>query len=292
MRWQDTLRELDAKFAAGALSADQHRRMRDEVLAEASGTVSLSAAPPLAVSEPPLAVSEPPRPPVAPPPQPERMDVPRFSPSLSESIDGRSLFANTASKRSRLTPLLVIIGLAVAAGGVWFYLTWPPRADEVNSPPPRVEQSATLANRLPKLPGTVIVAPAMLPAAVGIQFGLYPPAVAQGVGGSSAGLANVAATDGPTTITANLLDNAAGPDRTAEVVAHATAGGWELAKAPDFEARVSVVQSVSGQFQLYRAVYKSDRSTVIITIAGPRSDQARPAFDAIVERALADLPAR
>lgn len=284
MRWQDTLRELDAQFAAGALSADQHRRMRDEVLAEASGTVSLSAAPPLAVTEPA-------RPPIA-PPAPERMDVPRFSPSLSESIDGRSLFANTASKRGRLTPLLVIIGLALAAGGVWFYLTRSTAADEVNSPPPRVEQSATLANRLPKLPGTVIVAPAVLPAAVGIQFGFYPPAVAQGVSGSSAGLANVAATDGPTAITANLLDNAAGPDRTAEVVAHATAGGWQLAKAPDFEARVSVVQSVSGEIQLYRAVYKSDRSTVIITTAGPRTDQARPAFDAIVEHALADLPAR
>jgi hypothetical protein len=86
MDWQDELRRLDKQLSEGEISAQEYRRMRDELLAEASapaqGRGSLWSAarpevtpepapPPAAAPRPPAPPKPPPAaPPVAPPPTP------------------------------------------------------------------------------------------------------------------------------------------------------------------------------------------------------------------------------
>ncbi|TLW93440.1 hypothetical protein FFT09_08575 [Saccharomonospora piscinae] len=54
MSWQEKLRRLDSEFAAGRISGSEHRRRREDILAEVSGSPLASATPTRAES-PPLA---------------------------------------------------------------------------------------------------------------------------------------------------------------------------------------------------------------------------------------------
>ncbi|GAA2990071.1 hypothetical protein [Actinokineospora diospyrosa] len=271
MQWQDTLRDLDDRLAAGEIDSAEHRRLRDEALAEASGTtrrvhIPSSAFLPQREHTPPRAL--------------DLADRGRF-------VDGEALFVESSGRVGRIA--LGVVGAAIlVAAGVWLFSGDSEPVAEAPPPQPTTASRADeLAKGLPKLPGTIRSQPSVLPVSVGPQLGLYGPEIPNA---GSSGLVNAASTDGPRSLTVNVLDNGSGPDRAKDVLAYAAATGWTVDTAPE---GVQIVRTGQGGTQLYRAVYRSGTWTVLVTATSKDDDLAfRAYFDSVLGRTLLALPAR
>ncbi|GAA3023872.1 hypothetical protein [Actinokineospora globicatena] len=270
MQWQDTLRDLDDLLASGEIDAAEHRRLRDEALAEASGTTRRVPIPSSAFL---------PRRELSPPRALDQGDRGRF-------VDGEALFIEPAGRFSRVA--LGVIAAAVVGASVWWFTSGDSEPAPVAAPPPPTANRADeLAKGLPKLPGTVRSQPSVLPVSVGPQLGLYGPEVPNA---GSSGLVNAASTDGPRALTVNVLDNGSGPDRAKDILAYAAATGWASDTAPE---GVQIVRTGNGGTQLYRAVYRSGTWTVLVTATSKDDDVSfRAYFDSVLARTLLALPAR
>ncbi|GLZ41272.1 hypothetical protein [Actinokineospora sp. NBRC 105648] len=275
MQWQDDLRELDARLAAGRMSAGEHRRRRDEVLAEASSTTGRIPGSAFQSAVPPQ--------PGWPPPN----DVPQALPVPQPHFDGEAVFTTATPQRGpgRLVVVAVVAAIAVGAA-VWWAVS---RGDKPEAAAPvAVSPAAELVVKLPALPGTVVSQPAVLPATLGPQLGLYARGVAPE---DSSGLVNTATADGPRSLVVNVLDNGAGQDRTAQALGYAKASGWVVAPAPEGTSGVEVVRTVHPTVQLYRGIYRSTRWTVLVTATGAADDEGfRAYFESVLDRTRATLP--
>ncbi|WP_018683515.1 hypothetical protein [Actinokineospora enzanensis] len=268
MAWQDTLRDLDDRLADGDITSTEHRRLRDEALAEASGeTRRIAADSPVFLAREEL-------------PEPVWHYEPRF-------VDGEALFAGGGPvKRSRV--LVGAMAVAAVGVGVWWLLS-PSDSEPVAAPvAPPVSAAEELMGKLPALPGTVVSPPAVLPTSLGPQLGLYSREIPDP---TSSGLVNTSAMDGPRSLAVNVLDNGTGPDHTQALLSFATTTGWADAPASATDG-VHVVGAADHGAQRLRAVYRSGRWTVSITVSGPEADQLlRPYLDAFVSRTRIALPA-
>ncbi|MBM7771093.1 hypothetical protein JOD54_001297 [Actinokineospora baliensis] len=268
MQWQDTLRDLDDRLAAGEIDAAEHRRLRDEALAEASGTTRRVHIPSSAFL------------PRREPAPPRALDVDR-----GRFVDGESLFVESGGRVGRIA--LGVVGAAVVvAAGIWLFSGDSEPVAETPQPT-AASRADELAKGLPQLPGTVKSPPSVLPVSVGPQLGLYGPEIPNA---GSSGLVNTASTDGPRSLTVNVLDNATGPDRAKDVLAYAAATGWTEDSAPE---GIQVVRTGQGGTQLYRAVYRSGAWTVVVTATSKDDDLGfRAYFESVLKRTLVALPAR
>jgi hypothetical protein len=113
--WQDDLRELDAKLAAGSVSADDYRRARDELLrkAQSGGAPEQPSSGPLPVQQPPsnpFPVQQPPPPPPAEAPKPFspapfRWDTPQQPPAQAPT-DSTQVIQPVADPRAERTQIV------------------------------------------------------------------------------------------------------------------------------------------------------------------------------------------
>ncbi|MGQ0839908.1 hypothetical protein [Actinokineospora sp.] len=140
MEWQERLRELDAREAAGEVSAADHRRLRDEILAQASSRVSVRQAAGFGAKAPvqhaPLTSA---------PIPPARIATGQ------ELVEGSAIFAGAREgRRTRvvLVVLAVVVVLAAVGGGVWWYLQ---RSDE-QAPAAQQTQATRPGLSLDRLP--------------------------------------------------------------------------------------------------------------------------------------------
>ncbi|SES48865.1 hypothetical protein [Actinokineospora terrae] len=270
MQWQDTLRDLDDRLSSGEIDAAEHRRLRDEALAEASGTTRRVPIPSSAFL-------------------PRRELSPARALELGERgrfVDGESLFVESEGRRGKVA-LGVVAAAAVVGVAVWWFSGSTEPAPVAAPPPPTANRADELARGLPKLPGTVRSQPSVLPVSVGPQLGLYGPEVPNA---GSSGLVNAASTDGPRSLTVNVLDNGGGPDRAKDILAYAAATGWANDTAPE---GVQIVRTGQGGTQHYRAVYRSGTWTVLVTATSKDDDVSfRAYFDSVLARTLLALPAR
>jgi hypothetical protein len=373
MDWQERLRRLDGRLAAEEISMAEYRKLRDEILAEASGGTPRSAARPVGelawmaanpgaepspVQIPVSAAREapsgemtqtvatdtsgddtqvvhatvaagqdeqsrtesitPPRPatrdrtPVSaaepPPPIPGppglAPEAARWSPGAAPSWSGPALseavFATAGTSRKRKTlavALAVVVALAIAAAAVWWFVlrneepTAAPAADggTVSSMP---DAAVEVIGKLAPLPGTAVGKPALLPSSVGAQLGLYPPdlvATVDQAGG--VGLVNAASVHDAENYTINALDSPDPAAALAAVIEHGKKTGWTQAAGGGLPASVTVLEAGPPGQRLYRAVYRADRWTVIVSGAAATSDQDfRAAFDETVNGVLTSLP--
>lgn len=158
MDWHEEIRRLDTALSRGEITAAEHRRRRDEVLAEASGGASgprllhqpgQVAAPPApehtVVIDAAQAAGHPP---------PEPHHPPRSDRSWSGPIDGADVFSvqsKSGAGRGVLTSVLVLLGLAVVGAGFWWFLLGNDRAS--SAPPPAAAPPTSAApwgtDRLP-----------------------------------------------------------------------------------------------------------------------------------------------
>jgi hypothetical protein len=186
MTWQESLRQLDARLANGEISANEYRKSRDEILAEASSGSSpqppedlwVSTPPPVAEEndaasgettivvkmnqadeEPtqvvPAAVIAPTQPPWTGGPMP-----PNARQGVAPPVQERDVFAVVPKKRGGglvrfLVPLLI---LAVVGGGVWWFVSRDDDGNAAAEPPPSSTATAPpssdeIAGKLPELPG-------------------------------------------------------------------------------------------------------------------------------------------
>ncbi|MGH3863302.1 hypothetical protein [Actinokineospora sp.] len=144
MTWQERLRELDAMLADGRMTAAQHLRERDEVLAEASGVdpVRSSTAPfartagGVSGQETPVVAA-----PGRVPGEPE--------PRRAAQFHGQEVFAAGKAGRGRVVVGVLLMGVVLTAGGWWFVQ----RSTSEAPPVPAVAAAPTVAS-LPALPGT------------------------------------------------------------------------------------------------------------------------------------------
>ncbi|MBC6449284.1 hypothetical protein [Actinokineospora xionganensis] len=155
MDWHEEIRRLDTALSRGEISAAEHRKRRDEVLAEASGGMNG----PRLLHQPGQA----PAPPVPQPTAPERTSTehtvvidaaraagnpqppPRSDRSWSGPIDGADVFSvqpKSGAGRGVRTSALVLVVLAVVGAGLWWFLLGNDRA---SSAPPAAPPAPTAA---------------------------------------------------------------------------------------------------------------------------------------------------
>lgn len=168
MDWQASLRALDKRLADGELSPGEHRRVRDEILAEASGAIGRVRdrevhLPSAAETTQVIARS-----PSAPVEQPSPMAQPSvvLPPITREhrstgTIDGNQVFASTGTRHKPWrTAGVAFAVLAVLCASVWWVAL---RGDEAPAtqaqrPAPSVPAAGSPGDRpadaLPTLPGT------------------------------------------------------------------------------------------------------------------------------------------
>lgn len=159
MDWQASLRALDKRLADGEVSPGEHRRVRDEILAEASGAIGRVGQSPSpaettqVIARSPSAPVEQPSPSVVLPP------ITREHRSTG-TIDGNQVFAatGTAGRKPWRTAGMVFTVLAVLCASVWWVAL---RGDE--APATQAQRPAPAgpaapggrpADMLPSLPGT------------------------------------------------------------------------------------------------------------------------------------------
>lgn len=136
MNWQDTLRRLDADLAAGRISAAEHIKRRDQVLAEAA-----SGRPPQTDPDSTLVIR------VAPPRPPQWLDRQR-----PPSLDGAAVFATARRPRGKGSAVAVLAVLALVAGGVWWFAAGTGDTGSAATPP--TTTAAQVAQpTIPDLPG-------------------------------------------------------------------------------------------------------------------------------------------
>ncbi|SDJ42600.1 hypothetical protein SAMN05192558_11931 [Actinokineospora alba] len=141
MDWHEEIRRLDTALSRGEITAAEHRKRRDEVLAEASGGAS---GPRLLHRPGQVAAPEAPEHTVvidaaqaAGNPQPELHHPPRSDRSWSGPIDGADVFSvqsKSGTGRGVLTSMVVLLGLAIVGAGLWWFLLGNDRAS--SAPPP------------------------------------------------------------------------------------------------------------------------------------------------------------
>lgn len=168
MDWHEEIRGLDAALGRGEISAAEHRKRRDEVLAEASG----GANGPRLLHQPGQ-VAAPPAPEhtvvidaarAAGHPQDEPQHPPRSDRSWSGPIDGADIFSvqpKSGTGRRVRTSVMVLIGLAVVGAGLWWFLLGNDRAS--SAPPPAPASAAPWStDRLPNPTDAVFSTTAVL----------------------------------------------------------------------------------------------------------------------------------
>ncbi len=263
MQWQDNIRDLDEQLAAGDIDIAEHRRLRDEALAEAaSGTnrrTTSSAFLPQRTAG-----------------QQRRTQVDQ------PQTDGEAVFTEQPKRRIGVIAVGVVVVAAAVGAGVWLFSG--DKAEEK----PQAEATAAekLAKQFPALPGTVWSPPTVLPVTVGVQLDLYGSDLsAKG----STGLVNAASTDGPRSLTVNALDNGGGPDRAVDALRYAIDEGWLTESAPN---DVQLVRTGRGGVQYLRAIYQSGNWTVLVTVESTKVDKDLRAYlDTVLAKTEAALPA-
>lgn len=289
MQWQERLRTLDHQLAAGELTPAEHRLLADELLAEAAGPRR---------AEPEPAVEEP-------LPAPEEPAPARFVEPTRPPLSGVDLFTNTQEPgRPWIGVLIAVLALALVGAGLWWLLS-DPTGDPTGGPPSAqptatttatsapagpADPAAALMAALPELPGTAIGPPALVPSGIGTQLGLYPPAVAKATAGGL-GLVDAASIGDGTSYAIAALDS---PDATTATAAvdYAVRNGWaEVDRAPLPDGVTVLRTSPSGR-DVHRAVYRSGRWTVLLTVSitGTDPDAARTQFDLVAARLVAAVP--
>jgi len=217
MSWQEELRRLDAELANGTISLHDHRKLREELLAAASGrfepapvAAPLGQRPGTPEPEPgnasaALLASQ--RPTTAPSPADERPTERMPHPLISEAptvvtqaIGPLPTLTPPPSRASGVPPLptvpvrnnrrkptwlfvaggiLLSVVLIVVATVLLFNRGEPAPAPTAAAPAPVSSASVPLARRLPALPGTANPGSGTVPLADGPSRGLYPAEAAQ-----------------------------------------------------------------------------------------------------------------
>ncbi|EHR48582.1 hypothetical protein SacmaDRAFT_0272 [Saccharomonospora marina XMU15] len=223
MGWQEQLRRLDAELAQGGITVEQHRRQREEVLAEASGIPE----PPRAGTAPATERDQAERKPgssslldtdvptTAPSPADERatdsMPYPKAAPPTPAELTlpitkvPTTPAANVKQQAQRAAPspppqraggrrtwlligFAVLVSLAVVIGGAWWFGVVggePTRGHAVAGSKPDQPRPA-LDDRLPTLPGRPSPHNSTMSVSRGVELGLYPAAQADAMRRSGA----------------------------------------------------------------------------------------------------------
>ncbi|NIJ14500.1 hypothetical protein FHU38_004901 [Saccharomonospora amisosensis] len=223
MGWQEELRRLDAELAQGGITVEQHRKQREEVLAEASGIPEPSKAGTAAATEHTQAERKPgssalletdvpttaPSPadqratdsmpyPKAAPPTPAELTMPitkvPTAPAASVKQQAQRALPSPPPQRAggRRTWLLIgfaaFISLAVVIGGAWWFGVVgqePTRGHAVAGSGPD-QPRPSLEDRLPTLPGRPSPQNSTMSVGRGVELGLYPAAQADAMRRSGA----------------------------------------------------------------------------------------------------------
>ncbi|MEU6641404.1 hypothetical protein ABZ863_02530 [Saccharomonospora sp. NPDC046836] len=212
MTWQERLRRLDAELAAGTISHDQHRRRREDILAEASGSPLVSppatphdnpdGAPRWQAANPAASAQLNPQPSAQAAVPPSQQPT---TPALPQKVNPAALLATSrpttapspadteltmpisrlhvppppipAENRGRtrtwlLISLGVFLALAAIIGGAW----WLGRGDTTDPAPGQetsTQQDVALEDRLPVLPGQPNPQNSTVAVRRGADLGLY-----------------------------------------------------------------------------------------------------------------------
>jgi hypothetical protein len=130
--WQQALSDLDGRLARGEVSASEHRRRRDEILAEASSVAgrSQTRAPWETTAAPPRDFTRPPdTPPVA--------------------LDGMEVFgAARPARKPWVAGVVLLAVLAVVGGGIW-WMAFRGDTAAAGAAPTTTAAPVALADRVP-----------------------------------------------------------------------------------------------------------------------------------------------
>ena len=307
MSWQDELRRLDAELAKGTISLHDHRRLRDELLAAASGRFEPApvAAPRRRTGSPRPPEPEPrnasaallasQRPTTATSPADERaterMPHPRITeaptvvtqaigplppltpPPDSERVPPLPTVPVRPSERRRTWlfvagAVVLTVVLIVIASVLLLNRDTPAPSTASPAPGPTVAAPTPLAQRLPALPGTANADSGTVPVADGPRRGLYPAEAAQEFARNGATEIEYRASTSGTRLYFLLAVPATSPAAARTVAGYMRDGALSTGFTP-LPDDSSVVTGVQNGRTMNGTWYSSDNVAIIFWVSQP-----------------------
>lgn len=318
MDWQKDLRQLDQRLAGGSVSATEYRKLRDEILAEASSgsplvtsarkpTIPESAAAETPIGEMTQVIDRdgiaPPIPRQAEPQEPPAPPVPLPRTTWTAPTDGLDVFTvvrPTEGPPRWVIALGTLVLLALVASGVWWFALRNdgPDGNAAGQPPSAQLVVTDLEHDLPGLPGESNPNNATMSVDRALELKLISVKYAEDFRANGASqVVYKASRDNGMGLMVMVVPLASEEGATATVngiSAHLKSVGF--AEVPtEIAGQPIALGRTDQQFRTYGAAYRSGKLCVQVSISQPPSDDEaalRTQFDQLLGSALTTLPAQ